>query len=235
MRKTQFSEGQFYHIYNRGTEKRKIFLDDSDYQRFYLSMRLMNDEQSDLMSQWKDFKTANPYAELNSFPRLSLGKEKPLVEFVCYSLLPNHYHFILTQLAEKGIEKFMHRLGVGYSMYFNKKYDRNGALFQGTFKASKIKPDSLLYLSAYVNCNAEVYGFARAEIYRWSSFLEYIEEKKDLCAGGKKIILDDFKGGDDYKEFAEENIKHFKEKKIDEKMMLDDFQDLVLEKAGTYS
>ena len=119
----------------------------------------------------------------------------------------------------------MHRLGIGYSMYFNKKYDRNGALFQGTFKASEIKPDSLLYLSAYVNCNAEVHGVARAETYRWSSFSEYIREKKGLCAGGKKIILDDFEGGDDYEKFAEENTKHFQERKIDEKMIIDDFQD----------
>jgi putative transposase len=222
MRKLQFAEGQFYHIYNRGVDKRKIFSDNSDYQRFLLSMWLMNDEQNDLMSQWQDFRAANPNAEPNSFPRLSLGKGKSLVELVCYSLLPNHYHFILTQLVEKGIEKFMHRIGVGYSMYFNKKYDRSGALFQGTFKASEIKPNNLLYLSAYVNCNTEIHGIARSETYRWSSFPEYIgERKKGLCENGKKVILDDFNGGKDYKKFVEENTKYFRERKNDEKMMLE--------------
>lgn len=222
MRKIQFTEGQFYHIYNRGTEKRKIFLDDFDYQRFLLSMQLMNDEQSDLMSQWKDFKAANPNTDPDSFPRLSLGNRKPLVEFVCYSLLPNHYHFILAQLAEKGIEKFLHRIGVGYSMYFNKKNDRSGALFQGTFKAAEIKPNKLLYLSAYVNCNAEIHGIARSDAYCWSSFPEYIkEEEKGLCENGKKVILDNFQGEEDYKKFAKENITHFREKKIDGKLTLE--------------
>jgi putative transposase len=223
MRKIQFAEGQLYHIYNRGTDKRKIFLDDSDYQRFLLSMQLMNDEQSDLMSQWKDFKTANPNAGLDSFPRLGLGKEKPLVKYICFSLLPNHYHLILKQIADRGIERFMHKIGVGYSMYFNKRYDRSGVLFQGKFKASQIKPNNLLYLSAYVNCNAEIHGIARAETYRWSSFLEYVgKRKKGLCENGKKIILDDFKDGEDYKKFAKENVKHFQEKKQDEKMMLEE-------------
>ncbi|HBB36471.1 MAG: hypothetical protein UX02_C0007G0003 [Candidatus Moranbacteria bacterium GW2011_GWC1_45_18] len=222
MRKTQFAEGQFYHIYNRGTDKRKIFLDDADFQRFLLSMELMNDEQNDLMSQWKDFKTANPNADLNSFPRLSLGKRKPLVKLVCFSLLPNHYHFILEQAAEKGIERFMHRIGVGYSMYFNKKYDRSGALFQGTFKAAEIKPNKLLYLSAYVNCNAEIHGIARSDAYRWSSFPEYIgKRKKGLCDEGKKAILGNFRGAEDYKKFAKENARHMREKKLDEKMMLE--------------
>ena len=154
MRKTQFAEGQFYHIYNRGTDKRKIFLDDADFQRFLLSMELMNDEQNDLMSQWKDFKTANPNADLNSFPRLSLGKRKPLVKLVCFSLLPNHYHFILEQAAEKGIERFMHRIGVGYSMYFNLKHTREGKLFDGAFKAINAGDDRYLkYLYSYIHLN----------------------------------------------------------------------------------
>jgi len=222
MRKTQFVEGQFYHVYNRGTEKRKIFLDDRDYQRFLLSMRLMNDEKEGLMIAWRDYKSTNPNAALESFLRLGLRKERPLVEIVCFSLLPNHYHFILKQLIDRGIEKFMHRIGVGHSMYFNKKYERNGVLFQGKFKASRVSPNVLLYLSAYVNCNSEVHGISRAEIYRWSSFLEYIERrKKGLCEKGKKIILDDFKSFDEYKSFAKENVKEMRQKKADEKIALE--------------
>lgn len=222
MRKIKFASDQFYHVYNRGTEKRKVFLDNSDYARFILAMRLMNDVRDGLMKAWQDYRAANPSADLSGFPRLGLGESKPLVEFVCYSLLPNHYHFILRQVAEKGIEKFMHRIGVGYSMYFNKRYDRTGVLFQGKFKASQIKPNALLYLSAYVNCNSEVHGLARAEVYRWSSLLEYTgKRKKGLCSEGKKIVLDDFKSGEDYKNYAKKNAKYFREKKLDEKMALE--------------
>ncbi len=222
MRKIQFAENEYYHIYNRGTEKRKIFLNNFDYQRFLLSLKLMNFEQDGLMIAWRDYKATNPSADLESFLRLSLRKRKPLVGIVCFSLLPNHFHFILTPLAEKGVEKFMHRIGVGYSMYFNKKYNRSGSLFQGPFKAIQIKPNLLLYLSAYVNCNSEVHGIARAEVYLWSSFPEYIgKRKKGLCRNVKKIILDDFRSGDDYKKFAKKNAKHMREKKIDEKMIME--------------
>lgn len=222
MRKIKFAGDRLYHIYNRGTEKRKIFLDNIGYERFLLSMRLMNDEEDGLMARWRDYREDHPSASLEDFPRLGLGVRKPLVEFICFSLLPNHYHFILGQVADRGIEKFMHRIGVGYSMYFNKRYDRSGVLFQGKFKASEIRPNVLLYLSAYVNCNCEVHGIGRAEAYRWSSFPEYIgKRKKGLCEKGKKIILDDFKSGEDYKKFAKENAKHFREKKLDEKMMLE--------------
>ncbi|MCX6766585.1 MAG: transposase [Candidatus Moranbacteria bacterium] len=185
------------------------------------------------MQQWRDYKTTNPSADLKTFlrdPRPNLGAPPrfglgfgTLVEICCYSILPNHYHFILQQNTEKGIENFMHRLGTGYTMYFNKKYKRNGVLFQGKFKASLIQPNNFLYLSAYVNCNSEVHGIARSEVYRWCSFPEYIGKRKNgLCDSGKKIILDDFKSGEDYKKFAKENMKHFREKKIDEKLMLED-------------
>ena len=73
-----------------------------------------------------------------------------------------------------------------------------------------------------MNCNCEVHGIGRAETYRWSSFSEYVERRnKGLCAVGKKTILDNFKGGEDYKNYARKNAKHFREKKLDEKMMLE--------------
>ena len=227
MRKKEFANNQYYHIYNRGTDKRKVFLDNLDYHRFLLSMELMNDEKDGLMIAWRDYKTTNPSADLESFLRLNLRERKPLVNFVCYSVLPNHYHFILEQISEKGIEKFMQRLGTGYTMYFNKKNKRTGALFQGRFKATHIKATHhLQYLSAYVNCNCEVHGIARAEVYRWSSFPEFIgKRKKGLCEVGKKIILDDFNGAEDYKKFAKENTKHFQEKKLDAELMLETEQD----------
>jgi putative transposase len=126
-------------------------------------------------------------------------------------------------MKDKGITEFIRKLSTGYTMYFNKRYERNGVLFQGKFKASLIQPSNFLYLSAYVNCNSEVHGIARAEVYRWCSFPEYIGKRsKGLCESGKKIILDDFRGGEDYKKFAKENAKHFREKKLDERIILED-------------
>jgi len=155
-RKTKFTNEQCYHAFNRGVDKRKIFLDQKDYERFLLSMILLNDETDGLMIQWRDYSKLNPKVKPSEFLRLNLRSagKKPLVEIIAYCLNPNHYHFILKQLAEKGIEKFMQKIGTSYTMYFNQKYKRSGSLFQGTFKSVHIDPDDyLLYLSAYVNKN----------------------------------------------------------------------------------
>lgn len=220
MRKHQFAENEFYHVYNRGTEKRKIFLDDADYFRFLLSMRLMNDEKDGLMFLWKNYHPKFPNATVDEFLRSNLKKQKPLVEFICYSLIPNHIHFMMRQVAEKGVEKFMQRIGTGYTMYFNGKYKRNGVLFQGKFKSSHIGSGNLFYLSAYINGNAEVHGIANAESWRWSSYSDYMGKTKyGLC--NKKIILNEFRGTSDYSAFVKENIKEMKRKKADEKSTLE--------------
>ena len=152
MRKITFANGQYYHIYNRGVDKREVFLDEADFHRFIISMILLNDERDGLMEQWRNIKKENTEMQFSDFRRLNL--RKPLVEFVVYCLNPNHYHFALRQLEENGIKKFMQRLGTAYAMYFNKKYKRSGALFQGTFKAIHVDSnDYLLYLSAYINKN----------------------------------------------------------------------------------
>lgn len=131
MREVEFANDEYYHIFNRGVEKRKIFLDDFDIQRFFKSTI--------------EFNSIEPIGSIyeNSFNKknnngLKLGhrvSKFELVELVAYSLNPNHYHLILKQIKEKGIEKYMHRLGMGYAKYFNNKYKRNDSLFQGKFKA----------------------------------------------------------------------------------------------------
>ena len=146
---------------------------------------------------------------------------KSLVEIITYCLNPNHYHFILKQICDKGIEKFMQKLGNGYTKYFNSKYDRSGVLFQGAFKSVHIKTSAhLLYLSAYVNKNYNIHGYGREE-WRFSSLPDYLGKRSDkLC--NKEVILSQF---DDkfnrYADFMKENASHMKEKKEMENMTLE--------------
>ncbi|MDI6777916.1 MAG: transposase [Patescibacteria group bacterium] len=217
MRKKELAENEYYHVYNRGTEKRKIFLDDSDYLRFYVSMHLLRYDRIDLMDRWRDYCKSKLNANLDAFRRSNLRKEKRLVEFVSYCLNPNHYHFQLKQIAKKGIEKFMQKLGTSYTMYFNKKYDRNGVLFQGKFKSTHIGSTGLLLrLCVYINCNSEVHGIARAASYQWCSFPEYLGKKKrDLCT--KSVIMDNFNSRKDFSYFSKENLIDIKQRKDEEK------------------
>src|SRR5437868_10728186 len=130
MRKTSFVTGEFYHVYNRGIDKRNIFSDAKDIARFFQSMQEFNNIET--IGSIYENSFSSPLGSLASKLR---KPNKRLVNFICYCLNPNHYHFLLEQIAEKGIEKFLHRLGTGYTKYFNIKNKRSGSLFQGTFKA----------------------------------------------------------------------------------------------------
>ncbi len=221
MRTTPLINEEYYHIYNRGVDKRRVFEDRRDFSRFLLSMDLLNDENDGLMQQWRDFKKANPKAQLSDFPKLSFGSRKPLVKIIAYCLNPNHYHLLVRQNTDNGIENFMHKLGTSHTKYFNKKHDRSGSLFQGRFKSSHIDSNEyLLYISAYINCNSEVHKIAKAQNYEWCSFPGYIGKRKDgLCE--KKIILRQFSNSQEYFKYAKVNAKEMKYKKEMEKALLE--------------
>jgi putative transposase len=222
MRKEALVEHNYYHIYNRGVDKRSIFINDSDYWRFILSIILLNEKQDGLMIRWRDFRKGNRSGSLSEFLTLNVRKREPIVEINAYSLMSNHFHFLLKQTSEKGIEKFMQKLGNSYTKYFNEKYKRNGSLFQGTFKSSHIKSGGqLLRMSVYVNCNSEIHNVSPAEKYKWCGFSEYIgTANRQLCA--KKDIISHFKNKADYKNYAEENILDFREKKADQELILEE-------------
>lgn len=218
MRKVSITTGEYYHIFNRGVDKREIFSDQSDFRRFFQGM--------------EEFNAMNPIGSIyeNSFRKKdSLGngvsksenKEK-LIGFVCYCLNPNHYHFILEQLADKGVEKFMHRLGVGYTKYFNQKYKRSGFLFQGPFKCKHVVSNEyLLHLSAYVNLNFKVHQLGNGV--SKSSWGEYISDRenneKNFC--NKNIVLEQFKNFSEYENFALDSLKDIQERKDIENILLE--------------
>ena len=202
MRKTAFVENEFYHIYNRGVDKRSIFSDKNDLERFFQSMQ--------------EFNVIEPIGSIyeNSFNKEKIGqKTHPLVKFIAYCLNPNHFHFILTQVEDRGIEKFMHKLGTGYTKYFNEKNSRSGALFQGRFKANHINSNEyLLHASVYVNLNYKVHRLQKSKnIYR-SSWDEYLNsDLGGICS--KEMILGQFKSEKRYVDFAESSLISILERK----------------------
>lgn len=218
MRKTIFANGEFYHIYNRGTEKRDIFLDENDFTRFKESI--------------VEFNVVEPIGSLfeNSFRKknqfggsTSKDVNEKLVNIIAYCLNPNHYHFILQQVAERGIEKFMQRLGTGYTMYFNNKNERSGALFQGKFKAIHIDSNIyLLHVSAYVNLNNLVHQLGGST--SKSSWDEYTKKsvKDGICV--KKDVLGQFRKKEEYVSFAKNSIRGTMERRglLDESILLEE-------------
>ncbi len=142
-RKFVFSEGEFYHIYNRGVDKRVIFLEDEDYRRFVRLLFLSNGARS---------------FELKEIEKKKLWeyeRGEPLVDIISYCLMSNHFHLLVRERGEGGASQFMKKLQTGYVMYFNSKYDRSGSLFQGPFRARHVDSDTYLkHVSTYIHLNA---------------------------------------------------------------------------------
>jgi putative transposase len=214
---------EYFHVFNRGVAKGDIFLDESDFRRFVVTMILSNDERTGLMHIWDNFRRYHPEAKLSDCKQLELHKKKPLVDIVAYCLNKNHFHFLLGNRGVKqNIEKFMQCLGISFVKYFNKKNERVGPLFQGRYKSFHIKDNGrLLYNSAYVNCNSELHSSQKAEEYKWCSFPEYLG-KTDFKLCNKEIILSQFKNTDEYKYYALENIREEKESRKFQKELYDD-------------
>ena len=196
-------------------------MDEKDYLRFLISMREFNRIEPIGSLYELDYHRKTEKEEKDTkYEKDTKCPIGHLVSCVCYSLLPNHYHFILKQLVENGISKFLHKLEMGYAKYFNYKYNRSGSLFQGTYQAIHISTDNyLLWLSGYVNGNIEIHKIAKAENYQWSSYPDYLGKKNGtLC--DKNIILKDFKNIQEYKSLVGIIIKESRQRKDDIKKYL---------------
>jgi putative transposase len=211
-------------------DKRDVFMDEGDYKRFLKSLVEFNNNSthdqrlyvknrslgnSELSSEASELSSVN---DLRSF----IDSLPKLVDLICYCLNPNHYHLLLRQLAENSIEKFMHKLGSGYTNFFNIKYKRSGSLFEGSFKSVEIDSEEhLLYVSAYVNGNAQIHGLIPdASEYKWCSYPEYLG-KSDFNICDKGIIFDKFKDIKSFQKASEECFRKMKERKDLQKYILD--------------
>ncbi len=194
MRNHTFEIGEYYHIYNRGSDKRDVILDSLDLQRFFQSIIEFNVEEPIKSIYLKNLKKYK-------FKELSTPTTQKLVSIVAYCINENHFHLILSPLVKCGVEKFMQRIG-GYTRYFNEKYKRSGVLFQGKFKSKIIKNNNyLLNLSAYVNFNNMNSDLSLISDLTKSSLCEYQKENiNGIC--NKEIILSNFKNKNEYFEFA---------------------------------
>lgn len=178
-----YVENSFYHIYNRGVEKRTIFQDEQDYLVLlhYLKIYLSS---PDLLLPYKG----------DSFVFVKPPRQRPLNNFhqkiflAAYCLMPNHFHLLIKQKPSDGIDKFMHSLGTKYVQYFNKRHQRVGPLFQNTYKAILIETDEqLLHLSRYIHLNPikdsnkEVSlqrSLQRSLLNSYSSYADYLGKRK---------------------------------------------------------
>ena len=151
MRNEIFFEGEYYHVYHRGVDQRMIFLDDEDRERFYWMLYLLNDWNFDAkQSDWMD--RLSRICVQENIPEID--RRKRMVDIIAFILLGNHFHLLLRARADDAISKFMHRLQVSHSKFFNKKWGRSGSLMDERFGAVTIKSDAqLIHTPIYIHLN----------------------------------------------------------------------------------
>lgn len=205
MRKIPLATNSIYHVYNRGVEKREVFLDPSYYFRFLSILKHYLDYDypySLLERSLKKIKSKEKRQKV--FERLETKRIKPPVEIISFCLMPNHYHLTLNQLVEEGISNFMHRLGTSYTNYFNIRQERSGILFEGVFKAVLVESEEqLLHLTRYQHINPHSLGLTTKELtnYSWSSLPVYLGEKTPSFIK-PRVVLSAFKKPESYLKFV---------------------------------
>jgi len=212
-RKVPFENGEFYHVYNRGVDKRVVFEDLSDSRRFLRSMVAFNDEYP-AGSLFLHDRLRNNSGSTATALKTEEETKKPLVNIVAYCLNPNHFHLLLEQVSDGGVSEFMRRVSGGYTWYFNNKYGRTGSLFQGRFKSVYVESNEyLLHVSVYVNLNSRVHSCSdsgsTATAVSLSSWSEYMVtsdcgQEDDICK--KDDVLNQFRDQREYRKFAEHSL-----------------------------
>ena len=217
MRKEIFSNQEFYHVYNRGVDKRTIFLEERDYERFVLGLHLFND------TRMHDYNFSS--LSLRGLASCKLEERDLLVDILHWCLMPNHFHLFLKQRKDKGISIFMHKLSTGYTTFFNRKRQRTGGLFEGSFRARYVdKDDYFSHLGAYITTNHldlckpswKEHGMVKKEIvasqefllgYKWSSFQEYFGQPLLPKLSSPSIFYEVFGGSqNDFKDLISEYL-----------------------------
>ncbi|OGY64720.1 MAG: hypothetical protein A3J53_02380 [Candidatus Harrisonbacteria bacterium RIFCSPHIGHO2_02_FULL_40_20] len=218
-------------------DKRKLFLDDSDRFRFIHDLFEFNNLESannvnyffrqNKKNQYMDI--GRPYIDSKRKPR------KLLVEILAFCLMNNHYHLLLRPLNDQGISQFMKKINMGYAKYFNEKYQRSGALFQGRYKLVHINQEAhFIHIPYYIHLNPldliapewrerKIKDYNKAiqflENYRWSSHIDYLGKKNFQSVTQREFLLNYFGGTTEYGKNIKEWIKHLNLEDIKETLL----------------
>ncbi len=208
MRKFEFVNGEYYHIYSRGVDKRQIFNDAFDYERFLESIYVFND--SHYVDKGDHFGKILKLAGHEIFS----DEYDPWVKIIAFTLMPNHYHFFVQQLKDDGISRFFHKLNMRHSQVYNKANNRSGALFESRFKAKHIgKQEYFDHILVYIHLNILDLsthdwrdGFVKdwdgalkfMDAYQWSSHFIYRQLNSELPLIQQETINEFFKTPEQY-------------------------------------
>lgn len=210
VRKIVFLNDAYYHVFNRGIDRRVTFTNKREYIRAKELLHFYQFATIPLrFSRFTQLPIDQQQEHLNTMIRS--GK---IVDIIAYCFMPNHFHLLLRQKKDKGITTFVSNFINAYTKYFNTKHERLGPLFQGVFKAVFIESDEqLIHLTRYVHLNpiaSSLISPIQLATYPWSSYPMYISRANDTIVE-KDSIIPILSLVPDYKTFVTDQIGYAKE------------------------
>ena len=205
MRYENFAEKEHYHLFGRGVNKEKIFIDERDYIRFIFLITHFQSPTRLYNISWYTQSFIKKGSFSTKEDKVKDIIKKRSVELVAFALMPNHFHILVRNLEDGVLSVYMHRVLTAYSKYFNAKYNKKGHVFHGPFGAVHIKNNNqLLHLSAYIHKNPKETGVWENSYdrYPWSSYQDYIGTNRWGNFISPDIILKQFKDQAKYKDFV---------------------------------
>lgn len=228
-RKEEFSNGETYHIILRAIDDNLIFKDIDDYYRGIFSIYEFNNANPVDIWLRRQQRKKEKLLEALEGPSFQTPERDLLVDILAFCFMPNHIHLLLRQVKDGGITKFMLKVGTGYAVYFNKKYQRKGYVFQNRFKSVYIKDNNqFIIVVPYIFTNPtaliepgwkengirehspeEVIKFL--ENYKWSSYQDCIGKKNFPSVAQRDFVLEVIGGEQRCKDAVENWIGYKKE------------------------
>ena len=230
---------EFYHSYNRGVEKRKLFLDNADYFRGVHDLYEFNDAKAVINFHQRINRFTTSIKSIDGQALEEPGKlREKLINMGVWSLMPNHYHIFSSPIKDNGLTTFHKKLGSGFANFFNTKYERNGALFQGRYKKVLVTDDrQALQLICYIHANPldlwktdwKEKGLTNLEIqnalkfleeYRWSSHLDWWGIKNFPSLIDKNFMSRFFESPEEYQKFFTDWLRYYEKNVQDIKQFI---------------
>jgi len=212
-----FVNANIYHIFNKTIDQKRVFQSDKYSQEFY--QRLIYYRSTNSTRSYSDIDKLNKETQEIINQDIFIEKDYQ-IKVLSYSFMPNHYHMLLSPLTKNGIPLFMKKFNGGYAKYFNERYNRTGALFEGKYKRIIIKNEAhFIHIPYYIHLNPldlitpewrekKLHDFNKAikflESYRWSSHMDYLGVKNFPSVTQREFLFDIFGSNKQYGQKIEE-------------------------------
>ncbi len=182
----KFASGHIFHVYNRGNNKEKIFLDEQDYKAFLFRLGLCLGFTEEELNKEKI--TSMPYSRI----RIT-ETNKNNFKLHAFCLMPNHFHLLIEQVGDISVSKLISKLCTSYVKYINKKYKRVGHIFQDKFKSVLIENNpQLMWTSTYIHMNPVKDKIVKhPSDHLWNSYDDFANNR-NLSIINKELLLSTF-------------------------------------------